>query len=260
MDLGLAGRVYLVTGGSAGLGFAGAAALVSEGARVVIVARSETRLHAAAESLGGSSHAVGLAADMADETSAERAVAATVARFGRLDGCLLSTGGPAMGTVMSTNEDEWRDAFERVVLGALRMARAVASATTSDDDVRGTGGSILFVLSTSVRSPVPGLAISNALRPGLAMSIKDLADELGPRGLRVNGLAPGRFATDRVFALDARSGSPENVRRRNEASIPLGRYGDPDEFGRMAAFMLSPACSYLTGSVVLLDGGTLRCV
>lgn len=258
MDLGLNGRVFLITGGSRGLGFAAAESMVAEGAKVLIAARSEDALERATAALGGHEHAVGVACDLADPATAERTVAATIGRFGRLDGALLSTGGPPVGTVMSGVEDDWRESFETLVLGSLRVARAVASATTESPDARGTGASILFVLSSSAFSPIPGLAISNALRPGLAFVVKDLADELGPRGIRVNGIAPGRFATDRVFALDARSGSPDTVRRRNEAVIPLGRYGEPGEFGRVAAFLLSPASSYVNGTVVVADGGALR--
>jgi 3-oxoacyl-[acyl-carrier protein] reductase len=120
------------------------------------------------------------------------------------------------------------------------------------------GGSVAWVLSSSVRSPIPGLAISNGLRPGLAGLAKTLADELGPRGVRVNGLLPGRIATDRTVALDDVGGDPEAARRRSESAIPLGRYGEPAEFGRVAAFVLSPAASYLTGAMIPVDGGLLR--
>jgi 3-oxoacyl-[acyl-carrier protein] reductase len=109
-----------------------------------------------------------------------------------------------------------------------------------------------------VQNPVAGLSLSNSLRRGLAGVVKDLADELAGRGIRVNGLLPGRLATDRTFALDARNGSPDLVRRRTESGIPLGRYGEPEEFGRVAAFVLSPAASYVTGSLVTVDGGLLR--
>ena len=120
------------------------------------------------------------------------------------------------------------------------------------------GTSIAFVLSSSVKSPIPGLAISNGLRPGLAMVAKTLADELGPNGTRVNGLMPGRIATDRLKELDAKGGDPEAARRASEKTIPLRRYGTPDEFGRVAAFVLSPAASYITGAIIPIDGGALR--
>jgi 3-oxoacyl-[acyl-carrier protein] reductase len=253
MDLGLRSRVYLVTGGSRGLGFATAQVLVAEGARVVVSARDEKAVTRAAAELGGPEHAVGLPGDNADPGSAERLVAAAVARYGRLDGGLISVGGPPPGGVTEATEEQWRAAFESIFLGSLRIAKAIASSI-------GDGGSICLVLSTSVRTPVPGLAISNGLRPGLAMVAKTLADELGPRGVRVNGLLPGRIATSRTKELDDVTGDPEAARARHNATIPLRRYGGPEEFGRVAAFLLSPAASYLTGVMLPVDGGLLRTI
>lgn len=250
MDLGLAGRVYLVTGGSAGLGLASARALVAEGARVVLGARDPDRLAAAVTELGPD-QAEGVAADNADEASAERLVATAMGRFGRLDGALVSVGGPPPGGAMDTGDDAWRAAFESIFLGAVRLARTVATAPGV-----GEGAAILFVLSTSVRTPLGGLAVSNGLRPGLAMVAKTLADELGARGIRVNGILPGRFATDRMAEVDA--GLSDEARRAALAMIPLGRQGDPAEFGAMAAVLLSPLASYVTGTVLAVDGGSLR--
>ncbi len=259
MDLGLNDRVYVVTGGSRGLGLATAEVLVAEGAHVIVVARDQEVLDSAVAGLGGGSHATGLPGDLGDPSTAERVVAAAVARYGRLDGALISVGGPATGTPMTVDDDVWRTAFETVFLGSMRIARAAANAMSSGpDDMSGTGGSLVFVLSTSAREVLPGLTTSNALRPALAMMVKDLADELAPRGTRVNAVLPGRLATDRVFALDAKYGAPDMVRRRNESSIPLGRYGDPAELGRVATFLLSPAASYITGALVPVDGGALR--
>ena len=253
MDLDLGNRVYLVTGASRGLGFAAAQVLVSEGARVVIVSRDDVAVTRAAHELG-SDRAVGLAEDIAKSGAAERMVAAAVARFGRLDGALISVGGPPPASAMDATDDQWRSAFESVFLGALRTTRAVAAAL-------GDGGSICLVLSSSVRSPIGNLAISNGLRPGLAMTAKTLADELGPRGVRVNGLLPGRIATERIRELDTLgSGDAESARTRNSQGIPLRRYGEPAEFGRVAAFLLSPAASYLTGVMLPVDGGALRCL
>jgi 3-oxoacyl-[acyl-carrier protein] reductase len=247
MDLGLAGRVYVVSGGSRGLGRATAEVLVTEGARVVLGARDGARVERVAQEMGGAAHAVGIAADLADASAAQRLVDAAHNAYGGLDGALVSVGGPAAGSALETPEDAWRAAFDSVLLGALRLIRAVAAHL-------GEEGSIAQVLSTSARSPIPGLAVSNGLRPGLAMLTKQLADEVGPRGIRVNGLLPGRIATDRTVELDAGSGS----RARNEAAIPLRRYGQPAEFGRIAAFLLSPASSYVTGSLWPVDGGALR--
>lgn len=244
MDLGLRDRVYLVTGGSRGLGFATASTLVSEGARVVLTGRSPDPVASAAAELG----AVGVACDNTDPDTPARLLDVARERFGRVDGLLLSVGGPPAGTVIQATDDQWRSAFESVFLGAVRLARTVAESL-------GTGGSIAFVLSSSVRVPIGHLGISNGLRPGLAMVAKSMANELGPRGIRVNGLLPGRIATDRMTYLDAQV-TPEQ-RAAALAAIPAGRYGDPDEFGRVAAFVLSPAASYVTGTMIPVDGGQL---
>lgn len=258
MHLGLAGRCYVLTGASRGLGFATAKVLVEEGANVVLVARDQDVLNAATKSLGP--QALGIASDLAASATSEIATAAALARFGRLDGTLISAGSPPAVTPMTAGDDAWRGAFETLFIGGMRLAKATATTATQEAGINGTGASILFVLSTSVRSPISGLALSNGLRPGLAMVLKDLADEVGPRGIRVNGILPGRVATDNVFAQDARQGEPLGVRKRREATIPLRRYGEPEEFGRVAAFLLSPSASYVTGSLVTVDGGILRAV
>jgi 3-oxoacyl-[acyl-carrier protein] reductase len=249
MDLGLAGKVYVVTGGGRGLGLATARLLVAEGARVVLSGRSRDRLDAVVAELGQA--AVGVVADNADEGSEELLVAVSHDSFGRLDGALISVGGPPTGTVMETTDEDWRAAFESVFLGGLRIARAVATAILGD-------GSIAFVLSSSVRAPLDNLAISNGLRPGLAMVAKTLADELGPRGVRVNGLLPGRIGTERVSELDASTGDAAAARERAISGIPLGRYGRPEEFAAAAVFLLSPAASFLTGVMLPVEGGLLR--
>ena len=246
MDLGLRDRVYLVTGGSRGLGFATAAALVAEGARVVVSGRDPAAVSAAAGSLGDG--AVGVEGDNADPALPGRLLARAAAEFGRVDGLLVSVGGPPAGSVLSATDEQWRSALDSVFLGAVRLAREV-SAELAD------GGSIAFVLSTSVHVPIAELGISNGLRPGLAMVAKSLAGELGPRNIRVNGLLPGRISTDRMTYLDSQSTS--DSRRAALAAIPLGRPGEPAEFGRVAAFVLSPAASYVTGSMIPVDGGVL---
>lgn len=254
MDLGLQDRVFLVTAASGGLGRATAVALVGEGARVVLVARRAAVLAEVADGLNGGEElrAVTLTADLADAATADDACSAALDTFGRLDGALVSVGGPPAGSALGTTEEQWRGAFESVFLPALRVTRAVVGRGTASDLAIG------WVLSTSVKSPVGGLAASNGLRPGLGLLVKQLADELGPDGTRVVGLMPGRVDTERVQHLDSLSDDPVAARTAAEARIPLRRSGRPEEFGRVAAFALSPAASYLTGCVLPVEGGALR--
>jgi 3-oxoacyl-[acyl-carrier protein] reductase len=249
MDLGLGGRGYLLTGASRGLGFATARALVDDGARVLVSSRSTDGVASAVDQLG--SAAFGLAADLSDPDAADRLVAESLERLGRIDGALISVGGPPHGTVLTNSEQDWRDGIESVLLGPLRLVKALVPHLAE-------GAAIGFVLSTSVRQPIPHLAVSNGLRPGLAMTAKALADELGPRGIRVVGLMPGTVATDRITDIERASGDAAAMRARTEAGIPLRRVGQPEEFGRVAAFVLSPAASYVTGTMIAVDGGVLR--
>ena len=254
MDLQLTDRVYLLTGATGGLGRASAEALVADGARVVITGRHEESLTSAVAELGaiGGQDAVrGLVADNADAATPARLLEAAQDAWGRVDGALISVGGPPPGPATAMTDGQWSDAFHSVFLGSVRLAREIAGAL-------GEGGSLAFVLSTSVRQPMEDLAISNGLRPGLAMVAKTLADELGPRGIRVNGLMPGRVGTARVAQLDDATGDGAASRARFEAQIPLRRYGRPEEFGRVAAFVLSPAASFVSGAMVPVDGGALR--
>ncbi|MFC0504676.1 SDR family oxidoreductase [Micromonospora costi] len=251
MDLGLTDRVYVLTGASRGLGYATAECLVADGARVVLSARDADAVAAAVARLGGPERAVAVNADLSDPATPQRLVDTAREHFGRLDGALVSVGGPPRGSAASATDEQWRTSFETIFLGTVRAVRTVAAALTD-------GGAIGLVLSTSARSPVPGLGISNGLRPGLAGVAKDVADEYGPRGVRVVGLLPGRILTDRNRELLAAAGDPGLALTEIEAGIPLRRIGDPAEFGRVAAFVLSPAASYLTGVTIPVDGGALR--
>jgi 3-oxoacyl-[acyl-carrier protein] reductase len=246
MDLGLRDRVYIVTGATDGLGKAAVASLIGEGARVVASSRSQANVDALCREHGD--QVTGVAADNADPATPDRLIAGAQEAYGRLDGLLISVGGPPRGAASIADDAQWLESFNSIFLGSVRLAREVAEQLPA-------GGAIGMVLSSSVRAPIPGLAISNAFRPALAMFAKTLADEVGPKGIRVLGLVPGRIDTERTRSLDA--GDPE-ARARSEALIPLRRLGAPEEFGRVAAFMLSPAASYVSGSIVSIDGGLIR--
>nr|BFE75097.1 hypothetical protein GCM10020092_083980 [Actinoplanes digitatis] len=187
MDLGLADRVYVLTGASKGLGFATARSLVADGAKVVISSRSAESVEAAVAELGDG--AAGVAADLTDPATPELLVRTARARFGRLDGALVSVGGPDRGTAAQLTDDQWRGAFETVFLGSVRAMRTFAAEL-------GEGGAIAVVLSTSTRTPIPGLGLSNGLRPGLAGVAKDMADEFGPPR-RTGGQPAARAGDDR---------------------------------------------------------------
>jgi 3-oxoacyl-[acyl-carrier protein] reductase len=245
VDLGLNERVYVVTGGTKGLGFATAQALVADGARVVLSSRGQEAVDAAVTTLG--TNARGMAADNADAATPDRLVQLALNDFGRLDGALISVGGPPGTDPLGADDEQWQAAFESVFLGVIRMTRAVVPHLSD-------GAAIGLVLSTSVKSPVPGIEISSGLRPGLAMWAKHLADDIGRRGIRVFSLLPGHILTDRMTSLVPDPQAREQMAR----TIPLRRMGDPEEFGRVAAFLLSPAASYLTGLAVPVDGGALR--
>ena len=255
MNLDLDGRAFVVGGASRGIGRAIAGELVAEGARVLLVSRGEEAVAAAAAELG--ERASFLAADVADPGTAERVRARVEEELGSLGGVVVNSGGPPPGHALELSDDAWRGAFELLIGGPIRLVRALVP-------LMGEGGSVLFVTSSSVRQPIPGLDASNVLRPGVAALAKSLARELGPR-VRVNSLGPGRIDTDRVRSMDelraGREGrSPAEVRTAAEAGIPLRRYGEADEIGRVGAFMLSGAASYMTGAAVQVDGGAVTAV
>jgi len=256
VDLGFEGRGYIVGGGSRGLGRAVADVLVAEGARVVLLGRGEDSLAQAVAALGPSASAcsVDIAAEGAPAT-VERAVEEHLG--GRLDGVLVSHGGPPIGHALEVSDEDWRLAFELCVLGPLRLLRALEPRFED-------GASVVFVTSSTVRQPYPGLDTSNVLRPGVAALVKTLARQLAPR-VRVNGVGPGMVATERSVALAqeraAEAGiSVEEQLAASARSIPFGRYGEPAELGRVAAFLLSPAASYVTGANLNVDGGMVVAV
>lgn len=257
MDLGLNGKIALVAASSRGLGKAVATALAREGARLVMCARERDDLEATADRIcattGAEVHTV--VADLARPEGPRRFVETAVTQAGGVDILVANTGGPPVGTFEELGVEAWQAAFELVLLSAVRLARQAVPAMKQ----RG-GGRIINITSISVKQPIPGLLLSNALRAAVVGMAKTLASELAPHGILVNNVCPGRIATDRLLELDRtraeRTGLPlEQVRQEAQRQIPLGRYGQPEELAALVAFLASSQASYITGATILCDGG-----
>jgi 3-oxoacyl-[acyl-carrier protein] reductase len=260
VDLKLSGKVAMVGGASRGLGLAVARALANEGAQLSIASRDRTAIELARRQIEGESEGPVLAV-AANVTSADDIASwyeATIQQFGGVDLLFTNGGGPPPGRVLDFADTAWQSAFELLVLSVVRQVRLVVPAMRA----RG-GGAILMSTSSAVKEPIPNIALSNVLRASVASLAKTLALELAPDGIRVNQLIPGRIGTDRVREIDAINAGKAGIavdeqRRRSAAAIPLGRYGDPDEFGKAAAFLLSDASAYITGASMQVDGGLVR--
>ena len=260
MDLGLTNKVAMVGGASKGLGFAVARALAAEGAHVVIAARDEDAIERAAAVInaGTGGRALGVRADLSTADAITRWHAAATDQFGGVDLLFANTGGPPAGTALSFDDMAWQNAFSLLLLSVIRTVRLVVPSMRE----RG-GGAILVGTSSTVKEPVPNLALSNVMRAGVTSLVKTLSLELAPDQIRVNSLLPGRISTDRLTSLDeihaAKAGiTLEEQQQRGAAAIPLGHYGAPDDFGRAGAFLLSNAASYITGAAVQVDGGLIK--
>jgi 3-oxoacyl-[acyl-carrier protein] reductase len=250
MDLGLTDRVYIVTGAATGLGRACAQQLVSEGARLVLTGIDDDVLRATAAELGGPERAIAIPGDPAEPGVETCLVAAAVARYGRLDGALISVGTPPAVTVLETSDEQWRQTFESMFLGTMRLCRAVGG------NVSFEGGSLVLMLSTSTRESSRHETLSNGLQPGLAMVAKNLGEELGPRNVRVNSVLSGTTGNDdRPTPGDDSGEDPPSTR---DQPAPLHRLAEPLEYARPAVFLLSPAASFVSGTALTVDGGRLR--
>lgn len=250
MDLGLKDKRFLVGGASKGLGRAVAEALAAEGARVLLMSRDAEALQKVAAGIGEQASFV--AVDIADPGAVGKVVEAVDRQLGGLDGILVNAGGPPPGEVLGMSDETWLQSYELLLGGPIRLLRALVPKIEGD-------GAILFITSSSVRQPIPNLDSSNVLRPGVAALAKVLSRELGPR-IRVNTLGPGRFNTDRIRQLDGIRAEQlgitfEQQQDQMSKTIPAQRYGEPEEIGRTASFLLSPAASYISGVALMVDGG-----
>ena len=258
MKLGLEGKVAMVAGASRGLGFAVAEALVGEGAQVSIASRDGQAVAAAAARLGGD--VLGVPADVRSADAIRRWADETEQRFGGVDLLFTNSGGPPAGPAISFDDAAWQEAADLLLFSTLRMVRAAVPLMQA----RG-GGAILMSTSSSVKEPISNLGLSTVLRASVSALAKTLAIELAPSKIRVNQIIPGRIDTDRVRQLDQIAGTkqgitPEQAKQKSLAAIPMGRYGVIEEFGRVAAFLLSDAASYVTGATVQVDGGLIKSV
>lgn len=262
MDLGVAGKVFMLAGASRGLGYAIAEVLAQDGATVILAARDAAGVEAAAADISANtgSMAHGIAVDVRDPDALGRWFRFVEDRFGRLDGLLVNAGGPPPGRFDDFSDADWQSAFELTLMSAVRMVRHGVPLMR-----RSGGGSVLMLTSSSVREPIDHLLLSNVFRSGVASLAKSLSRGLAADGIRVNNIIPGLMATDRLRALDAavaasKGISPEEQAASSQSLIPMGRYGQPLEFGRAGAFLLSPASSYITGASMVVDGGAMRAV
>ena len=256
MDFGLKGKRAIVMAASRGLGYASALGLAREGCRLVICSRDQERIEAAAAAIRKATGAdvTALVADVSSATEARRLVEAAVAAYGGLEIVVHNAGGPPAGETLAMTDEQWQKAFEQNLLSFTRIVGAAAP------EMQKAGyGRVVTIASSSIKQPIPNLALSNALRAGVWGIAKTLSRELASQGILVNVVAPGRIDTERIAELDQanaqKSGKPiEDVRKASVASIPLGRLGRPEELANLVVFLASAAGSYITGQAITVDG------
>ena len=244
MDFGLAGRTAIVCGASAGIGLACAEALAAEGANVAMLARGREALEREAERLG----ALAVAGDVADAADLERLVETTLASFGGVDVLVLNSGGPPRTRAVDVTDEQVASAVELLLLPAVRLVRLCRPHLEASGR-----GRVIAITSTSVKEPIDNLALSSAIRPGLTGWLRTLARELGPSGVTVNAVAPGRIDTERV-----REVYPDGPSEADLAAIPARRLGATREIGDVVCFLASERAGYVSGATVVVDGGLTR--
>ena len=244
MDLGLKGRTAIVSGASAGLGLATAEALAREGANVTMFARRRELLEREADRIG----ALAVRGDVTNPRDLSAVVERTVEAFGGVDILVWNSGGPPPGPATDVTPESLEEAVELLFVPAVRLVELCLPHLAKSE-----GGRILFFTSSAVKEPTEHLALSNSIRPGVTAWAKSLARELGPQGITVNCVAPGRIDTARLAQL-----YPNGPSEQDLAAIPLGRWGTPQEFGDVACFLASDRARYVTGTTVVVDGGLLR--
>ncbi|WP_018663014.1 SDR family oxidoreductase [Heyndrickxia acidiproducens] len=261
MDLGLTGKTALVAASSQGLGKAVAEQLVREGANVVIASRNGEKLQSVKEELLalGKGKVEYVTADITKMEDIRAMVQKAKDAFGRLDILVNNAGGPPAGNFEDMSDEDWQKSFELNLLSYIRIIREALPL------LKRNGGRLINIASSSIKEPIPGLILSNTFRTGIVGLSKSLAEELAPYNILVNTVGPGRIATDRIVHLDKikaeKTGkSMEEVQEHELQSIPLGRYGKPEEFGKFVTFLASEANSYVTGSSFLVDGGKIKSI
>ncbi len=253
----LAGKVALVSGASQGLGRASAAALAQAGASVAIASRSAEKLNRAAAEIqrGSGRQVLALPADISLAGSIADLLERVNEQLGAPDILVVSGGGPPPGSFEALSDDDWQRALDLLLFSTIRLIRGVLPAMKAKGS-----GRIIVVLSSGVKTPLPNLILSNAVRGAVLGLLKTLAVEMAPHGVLVNGVVPGRIDTERVQQLDAAKAARQDlpleaIRLASEQSIPLGRYGHPDEFARAVLYLASELASYTTGTLIEVDGG-----
>jgi 3-oxoacyl-[acyl-carrier protein] reductase len=261
MDFNLKGKVALVVASSQGLGKAIAFELAKEGAHIMLTSRNEEKLQAVKAEIQalGKGNVSYFRCDITRAEEIQNLIKKTNEELGKIDILVNNAGGPPGGTFEKFNDEDWQKAFELNLLSYVRIIRAALP------DLKKDGGRIINIASSSIKVPIPGLILSNTFRLGIVGLAKSLAEELAPYNILVNTVAPGRIATDRIAYLDQikadnQGKTVEEVEENSKKAIPLGRYGEPEEFAKVVTFLASDASSFVTGTSLLVDGGMVKAI